>query len=148
METGSAGRAAESTCHNSIRPRRRKPLCIRLSSLRVSQQSLGILRLSRLPIVILSMPTALVIGASRGVGLGLVHELVAKGYDVIAAARKPDGLSLGEGVRLLQLDITNEESVRKAAAEVESLVSSDMRQRTGIATQSANFATMARLDKA
>jgi NAD(P)-dependent dehydrogenase (short-subunit alcohol dehydrogenase family) len=35
-------------------------------------------------------PLALVVGANRGLGLGLVRELLGRGYDVIATARSPD----------------------------------------------------------
>jgi NAD(P)-dependent dehydrogenase (short-subunit alcohol dehydrogenase family) len=34
--------------------------------------------------------TALVVGASRGLGLGLVHEFVARDWNVVATARTPD----------------------------------------------------------
>ncbi len=33
---------------------------------------------------------ALVVGANRGIGLGVVQELLARGWDVIATARRPD----------------------------------------------------------
>ncbi len=33
--------------------------------------------------------TALAIGASRGIGLGLVKELVGRGWDIIATLRSP-----------------------------------------------------------
>ena len=35
-------------------------------------------------------PLALVVGANRGLGLGLVGELLGRGYDLIATARNPD----------------------------------------------------------
>lgn len=69
------------------------------------------------------MPTALVVGASRGIGSALAKQLKQDGYDVIATARKPDGLSLGEGIEIIQLDTTDDESVKKAAGQIESLVS-------------------------
>lgn len=69
------------------------------------------------------MPTALVVGASRGIGKALATQLKQNGYDVIATARKPEDVTLDEGIKILQLDTTDEESVRRAAAQVESLVS-------------------------
>jgi NAD(P)-dependent dehydrogenase (short-subunit alcohol dehydrogenase family) len=58
-------------------------------------------------------PTALVVGASRGLGLGLVKELVGRGWNVIATMRSPgtaSGLTAfaagGDGkVRLETLDL-------------------------------------------
>jgi NAD(P)-dependent dehydrogenase (short-subunit alcohol dehydrogenase family) len=35
------------------------------------------------------MPTALIVGASRGLGLGLAREFASRGYDVVATARDP-----------------------------------------------------------
>lgn len=68
------------------------------------------------------MPTALVVGASRGIGKELVRQLREDGYDVIATVRQPDGVSFQGGAKILQLEITDESTVEKAAAEVESLV--------------------------
>ncbi len=39
-------------------------------------------------------PTALVTGASRGIGKGIVQSLAQKGYNIIAIARNPEGLRL------------------------------------------------------
>ena len=68
------------------------------------------------------MPTALIVGASRGIGKELARQLKEDGYDTIAAVRKPEGMAFQEGVKVLQLDITDETSVKEAAAQVESLV--------------------------
>lgn len=73
--------------------------------------------------VLVIMPTALVVGASRGIGKALATQLKQNGYDVIATARKPEDVTLDEGIKILQLDTTDEESVRRAAAQVGSLVS-------------------------
>ncbi len=35
-------------------------------------------------------PLALIVGANRGLGLGLARELLGRGYDLIATARSPD----------------------------------------------------------
>lgn len=58
--------------------------------------------------------TALVTGANRGLGRQLAAELVARGAKVYAAARRPETVGL-PGVIPLQLDITDPESVRRAA---------------------------------
>lgn len=46
-------------------------------------------------------PTALVTGASRGIGKGIVQSLALKGYNIIAIARNPEGL------RLLKEEVEN-----------------------------------------
>lgn len=54
--------------------------------------------------------TALVIGASRGLGLGLVRELSAQGWNVIATVRDPqraDALAGLPGVRVERLEMTD-----------------------------------------
>ena len=67
----------------------------------------------------LSGKTALVAGASRGIGLAIAQALAAQGADTILAARSLDKL---EGhakalprARALHLDITRSESIRAAA---------------------------------
>lgn len=57
---------------------------------------------------------ALVTGANRGLGRRLAAELVARGAKVYAAARRPETLDL-PGVVPIPLDITDAESVRRAA---------------------------------
>ncbi|HVV82872.1 MAG TPA: SDR family oxidoreductase [Kofleriaceae bacterium] len=69
--------------------------------------------------------TAVVTGASRGLGLGLVRHLAARG-DVLAAARDPGGArELAElaaashgKVRVLACDVADDDSVRRFAAAV------------------------------
>ena len=58
--------------------------------------------------------TALVTGANRGFGKRLAAELVERGANVYAAARRPETVDLA-GVVPIQLDITDPESVRRAA---------------------------------
>jgi NAD(P)-dependent dehydrogenase (short-subunit alcohol dehydrogenase family) len=58
--------------------------------------------------------TALVTGANRGLGKRLAAELVERGAKVYAAARRPETVDLA-GVVPIQLDITDPESVRRAA---------------------------------
>jgi NAD(P)-dependent dehydrogenase (short-subunit alcohol dehydrogenase family) len=57
---------------------------------------------------------ALVSGANRGLGRQFAAELLARGAKVYAAARRPETVDL-PGVTPVQLDITDPESVRRAA---------------------------------
>lgn len=70
------------------------------------------------------MPTTLVIGASRGIGLEFARQLGSKGADVVATARKPEAVKgLPDSVKVLQLDFLDKGSVEAAAKKVDSLVS-------------------------
>ena len=63
------------------------------------------------------MPTALIIGASRGIGLELVRQYVADGWRVIATARDEAGLAQLQsmGVQALRVDVANPASVTSLA---------------------------------
>ncbi|MFE5320724.1 SDR family oxidoreductase [Paenibacillus sp. NPDC056579] len=62
----------------------------------------------------ISNQIALVSGANRGFGKYLVLELLARGAKVYAGARNPEAIDI-PGAIPVQLDITNPESVKKAA---------------------------------
>lgn len=65
------------------------------------------------------MPRALIVGASRGLGLGLVEEFAGRGWEVLATVRDPDSsgelnqLALGGKTRIERLDVTDMDSVRR-----------------------------------
>jgi L-xylulose reductase len=61
--------------------------------------------------------TVLVTGATGGIGGATVRQLLAKGADVIASGRSPEGLAAiadSAGARTLAFDLTSEESVKGA----------------------------------
>jgi len=72
------------------------------------------------------MPTMLVTGANRGLGLEFAHQYAAEGWQVFAACRAPNvakelqqiTVESGGRIRVLQMDIADTASVRAAAAEL------------------------------
>jgi NAD(P)-dependent dehydrogenase (short-subunit alcohol dehydrogenase family) len=77
----------------------------------------------------LSGKTALVAGASRGIGLSIAQALATAGAHTILAARSLDKLreqtvvihSAGHAATTLELDVTNSDSIRAAAASLEAV---------------------------
>jgi NAD(P)-dependent dehydrogenase (short-subunit alcohol dehydrogenase family) len=65
--------------------------------------------------------TVLVTGANRGIGLALVRDALARGAARVYAGTRQPLSGLGERVTLLNLDVTDDEQVRQAAAAVQSL---------------------------
>lgn len=68
--------------------------------------------------------TALVVGASHGLGLGVVAELLHRGWDVVATVRAPsaglDALA-GERLRVEQVDIDHDDEVAALRGRLEGL---------------------------
>ena len=55
------------------------------------------------------MPTALVTGANRGIGLEVARQLAACGHTVLAGARDPD--SVPDDLHPVQLDVTDQATI-------------------------------------
>jgi NAD(P)-dependent dehydrogenase (short-subunit alcohol dehydrogenase family) len=69
------------------------------------------------------MPTALVTGANRGLGLETVRQLKARGYTVLAGARDP--ASVPDDLQAVHLDVTDQNtiaSLRRNVGELDVLV--------------------------
>lgn len=72
------------------------------------------------------MSSALVTGASRGIGRAIAIELASRGHRVIATARRPETLADLPVDQRLALDVTVQDSVDQAiaeAGEIDALVS-------------------------
>ncbi|RLQ21441.1 SDR family NAD(P)-dependent oxidoreductase [Seongchinamella sediminis] len=65
--------------------------------------------------------TVLVTGANRGIGLELARQLTEQGHQVIGTARKPAEASelKALGAKVMQLDVTDPESVAALAADMD-----------------------------
>jgi NAD(P)-dependent dehydrogenase (short-subunit alcohol dehydrogenase family) len=65
---------------------------------------------------------ALVTGGNRGIGLEVCRQLARSGHEVIIGSRdREKGEAVAGGLRVVQLDVSDAESVRRAAAEIEAL---------------------------
>jgi NAD(P)-dependent dehydrogenase (short-subunit alcohol dehydrogenase family) len=81
--------------------------------------------------------TALVTGASSGIGLATAAALVARGYRVIGTSRRPETLTAGQrpdGVEFLPLDLADDASIEAlagAAGPVDVLVNNAGESQSG-----------------
>ena len=67
------------------------------------------------------MPTVLITGAARGLGLDFTKQYAAKGWKVHACARKPESLQLVKGdIHPHKLEVTDYKAVGVLAAELKS----------------------------
>ncbi|TFY58889.1 hypothetical protein EVJ58_g6130 [Rhodofomes roseus] len=74
--------------------------------------------------------TWLIVGASRGLGLELVRQLIATPNTVIAACRNPSSASqlealnpaAGAELHIIHLDVSSEESIRASVGKVEAVL--------------------------
>ena len=62
------------------------------------------------------MPSALIIGASRGIGLGLTSELIARGWQVVATHRGDAPDLVATGAQTAVVDMDDSDSVAALAA--------------------------------
>jgi NAD(P)-dependent dehydrogenase (short-subunit alcohol dehydrogenase family) len=62
------------------------------------------------------VPTALVTGANRGIGLEVARQLSARGFDVLASARDPSRVP--DDLRAVRLDVTDQATVAALRREV------------------------------
>ncbi len=68
------------------------------------------------------MPTSLVVGANRGLGLEICRQLLQRGERVIAVCRTPNPELARRGATMIsEVDVTNPEHVRRLAGEVKSI---------------------------
>jgi NAD(P)-dependent dehydrogenase (short-subunit alcohol dehydrogenase family) len=72
------------------------------------------------------VPSALVTGANRGLGLEVARQLAARGFDVLAGARDPSRVPALDGdVRAVRLDVTDQGTIgalRREVGELDVLV--------------------------
>lgn len=66
--------------------------------------------------------TTLVIGGGSGIGKALVHLLVDRGHQVIAASRNIQEADLPEGVKKVSYDVTKDEEIPDLPEEIHGLV--------------------------
>jgi NAD(P)-dependent dehydrogenase (short-subunit alcohol dehydrogenase family) len=67
------------------------------------------------------VPTALVTGANRGLGLEVARQLAAHGYEVLAGARDPGSVPSIDGVRAVRLDVIDQGTVGALRRELPAL---------------------------
>lgn len=66
------------------------------------------------------MHSALIIGASRGIGLGLTQELISRGWDVVATQRSASPALAATGAQVATVDVDDADTVTALAASLAS----------------------------
>ncbi|MEQ1755099.1 MAG: SDR family NAD(P)-dependent oxidoreductase [Micropepsaceae bacterium] len=61
---------------------------------------------------------ALVTGASTGIGAAIAARLAKAGYRTYGTSRKPDAASPGHGVRMLQMDVRDSQTIRTCVGTI------------------------------
>lgn len=61
------------------------------------------------------MPTVLITGASRGIGLGLLRHYAAAGWQVLACCREPEAVDAPDGVERIALDVADDARIAALA---------------------------------
>jgi NAD(P)-dependent dehydrogenase (short-subunit alcohol dehydrogenase family) len=69
------------------------------------------------PRIVRTVPTALVTGANRGIGLEVTRQLAERGFSVLAGARQPDDVPALDGVGAVRLDVTDQATIAALARE-------------------------------
>lgn len=64
------------------------------------------------------MNSALIIGASRGIGLGLTQELIRRGWDVVATQRSASPALAATGAQVATVDIDDSDTITALAASL------------------------------
>lgn len=87
------------------------------------------------------MPTVLITGANRGIGLGLARAFAARGWTVIATCRDPAGAGdlSALGVRVEALDVTDFDAVDALAARLGGVAIDVLALNAGIAHRDARL---------
>lgn len=93
--------------------------------------------------------TVLITGANRGIGLEFARQFTEKGYRVIGTARTPDEAhELHDlDVRIVQLDVTDEDSLEAMAADLQGTAIDILINNAGIGGQFADKLTEVDIDK-
>ncbi len=99
------------------------------------------------------MPTVLITGTSRGIGLELTRQYAGRGWNVIATARnlatsaELSGLAATyPNIRMEQLDVTDGESVRSLAQRLDNEPIDILLHNAGVAPGSSDQSTFGTLD--
>lgn len=89
------------------------------------------------------MPTILITGANRGIGLELAKQYAGDGWSVIATARDPkaaDGLKALKGdIRIEALEVTDEQQIQALARKLDGLAIDVLLNNAGMLTGYESF---------